>query len=290
MTKQSLKIRGLKVPPSIILYNFIEDKRIRDNFNTSFELWGNKLDQERDLSNFDLDLCIIPSNLSASLFNRGYPIKLLSINIWGILHLMSKKYEVISWNSFNKKKIAIPLKGNMPDTIFKVLIDKNINSEFNSEIIYCESYDEAKKKLMNNNVDYAVLPEPYASLAEFNGANRLLNLQQEWGKTFNSEPRYPQAGAVVNNRFSQKHFKLFLDVLISSTKKIYEEPNKASIVGEKLLGIDKNVILNSFKHSNIETISASNAFVEIKNFFKILNNVFEASPDLNTPSKKFIAL
>ncbi len=270
--KKKLKVRGLKVPPSIILSHFCNDYRIKNFYDVSFCLWENKNHQDKELEEFDFDLCIIPTNLSYKLYKSGYPLKLLCVNIWGILHIMSKGEILFSWNSLDGKSIAIPMKGNMPDTIFNVLASKNDCDMEKFDVIYCESYSEAYKFLIKGKVDFAVLPEPYASDIELNGFNRVLNLQDNWGRSFNSKPRYPQACAVVNNKFDLDEYRNFFNVLQSSSKKIYDERKISSQIGQSLLGIDSKIVNNSFDYCNLETISGSESLEEIKVFFEILNN------------------
>ncbi len=289
--KKKLKIRGLKVPPSIILSNFCDHEKIKNNYDISFDLWENKLEQDKELEKFDIDLCIIPVNLSYELFQNGYPLKLLCVNIWGILHIMSKKFKNISWENFEGKSVAIPLKGNMPDTIFKVLASKNnLNFHEKCQIFYCDSYYDASKMLIMDSIDFAVLPEPYASDVELKGANRVLNLQNEWGKSFKSKSRYPQACTVINNKISIEESKLFFEVLELSTRKIYENYNLSSSKGESLIGIDKKIIRNSFNYCNMETISGSDSFNEIQNFFEILENFSYESNKSKILDRDFIVL
>ncbi len=291
--KKNLKIRGLKVPPSIILSIFCDDERIKNNYDISFEIWENKDQQEEELKNFDIDLCIIPLNLSYKLFKNGSPLKLLCVNIWGILHVMSMSFKEISWNDMLGKSIAIPMKGNMPDTIFKVLTNKNNLKIFeNCEVKYCDSYQSACEKLVKGEIEFAVLPEPYASDIELRGANRVLNLQNEWGKSFQSKPRYPQACSVINNRISEEEYKIFYEVLKLSTIKIYEDMHASSLKGEDLLGINKEIIYTSFSYCNMETISGTDSLKEINSFFEILENFSDEKNELNELNElnKFIAL
>ena len=154
--KKKLKVRGLKVPPSIILSHFCNDYRIKNFYDVSFCLWENKNHQDKELEEFDFDLCIIPTNLSYKLYKSGYPLKLLCVNIWGILHIMSKGEILFSWNSLDGKSIAIPMKGNMPDTIFNVLASKNDCDMEKFDVIYCESYSEAYKFLIKGKVDIII--------------------------------------------------------------------------------------------------------------------------------------
>ena len=115
------------------------------------------------------------------------------------------------------------------------------------------------------------LPEPYATYAEYNGSVRFLNLQLEWGKSFKCKPRYPQAGAIVNSKFTPSECSLFLEVLKSSTKKIFEDPYSSSIKGQKILDIDRKIIEKSFQYCNLETVPGSESLMEINKFFDIVN-------------------
>ena len=90
--------------------------------------------------------------MSYELYKSGYPLKLLCVNIWGILHIMSKRNILFSWSNLQKKSIAIPMKGNMPDTIFKVLTKISLKSAFpgpSSTILIFFGLFKLSQKLIN---------------------------------------------------------------------------------------------------------------------------------------------
>ena len=265
--KTNLSIRGLQVPPSIVLARAAQDRRLTDCFNVTFEVWPNTERMQADIASNLVDLCILPTNLSGSLYNEGLPLQLLCINVWGLLHVMSAERTDNSWKSLVGCTVAIPLKGNMPDTIFSVLSSRH---EIDCVVRYCDTYGQAAAALLSREVQFAVLPEPFASEIELRGAYRVLDLQEAWAGLNNGVPRYPQAGAVVLGRTTAATVKLVVEVLEDALEWLVGSADEAGLVGTSVLGIDASIITASVNATRWQSLRASAARSELERFYKIL--------------------
>tara|TARA_Y100000590_G_C15722923_1_gene1014143 strand:+ start:1122 stop:1988 length:867 start_codon:yes stop_codon:yes gene_type:complete len=288
MKKTRLKIKGLKVPPAIMLFHLSKDLEINKKFDVSFDLWPDAMSMRKDLASSNVDLCIMPTNLSSSFYNQGYPIKLLSVNVWGILYILSSETHQSPWRLVEQNRIAIPLKGNMPDTIFNILAKKQ--GIKNVDIKYLDTYQDALNELINSKVKLVVLPEPYASIAELNGKSRLINFQEVWKNIFNESNGYPQAGVVVNSAFSDSEAIILNNTLKNSLNWMVNHSFEASQIGSEILKQDALAIKKSIKSINWNYLDASSARGKIESFLSIIAESTEDSNSIVLPDNEFYLL
>jgi NitT/TauT family transport system substrate-binding protein len=276
---RALRIRALKVPPSIILARAAQDQRLAEAFSdVSFATWPDAKAMRADLESGAVDLCIVPTNVAAALYNAGTPIRLLCVNVWGILHVLSHAPMTGAWPSLRGKKIAIPLKGNMPDTIFTTLAGRvPIDLATETTVVFLDSYLAAKDAVLSGVCDVAVLPEPVASAAAAEGAHRLLDLQQEWATLTGRAARFPQAGTVVPQNLTDAETGLLLTVMEDALAWMDANPDDAGALGAPLLGLDAAIIADSLRATNWLSVPGAEARDDLEFFYQTL---LDASPDL----------
>ncbi len=276
---RALRIRALKVPPSILLARAAQDSRLTSAFaDVSFSTWPDAKAMRSDLEAGTVDLCIIPTNVAAALYNAGTPIRLLCVNVWGILHVVSQAPMKGDWSSLRGKKIAIPLRGNMPDTIFTTLAARaGLDLPLDAEVSYVDSYLAAKDAVLSGVCEVAVLPEPVASAAENEGAHRVLDLQREWATLTGRPPRFPQAATVVPQDLSDAESDLLLAVMNEALNWMVANPDDAGEVGVPLLGVPAAVIAASLRATTWLSLDGNAARHDLEYFYGVL---MQSSPAL----------
>lgn len=271
-----------------MLARIAADPAITSRFgDVSFELWPGAGAMREDLSAGEVDLCVIPTNVSAGLYNGGLPIRLLAVTVWGILHVLTNRADLRDWSDLKGARIAIPLKGNMPDTIFSSLASKlDLDLERDTQVVYVESYIAAKDQLVAGEVDAVVLPEPVATSAEVEGreknvdVRRMLDLQAEWARAHGGPPRFPQAGAVVAADMADDADVLaaLLDATGRALDWMERSPEDAARFGETYLGgLAAPVIAQSLRRTSWSMKPAAAARPELETFYRAL---MASSPDL----------
>ncbi len=271
-----------------MLARIAADPAVGNRFDeVSFELWPGAGAMRKDLSAGEVDLCVIPTNVSAGLYNGGLPIRLLAVTVWGILHVLANRADLRGWPDLKGARIVIPLKGNMPDTIFSSLANKlGLDLEGDAQVSYADSYIAAKDQLVAGKVDAAVLPEPVDTSAEVEGrekgvaVRRMLDLQAEWARAHGGAPRFPQAGAVVTADLAGDADDLA--VLLGATERALDwmerESEDAARFGEAYLGgLAAPVIAQSLRQTFWNMTPATAARPELETFYRAL---IASSPDL----------
>lgn len=276
---RALRIRALKVPPSIILARAAQDPRLANAFSdVSFETWPDAKAMRADIEAGAVELSIIPTNLAAALYNGGTPLRMLCVNMWGILHVLSHAAIEPTWQALRGKTIGIPLKGNMPDTIFSTLAGRvPIDLATEVTVVFLDSYLAAKDAVQSGTCDVAVLPEPVASAAAAEGAHRMLDLQQEWATLTGRAARFPQAGTVVPQDLSDTETRLLLTVMEDALAWMDANPDDAGALGAPLLGLDAAIIADSLRATNWLSVPGAEARDDLEFFCQTL---LDASPDL----------
>ena len=194
----------------------------------------------------ETDLVATPSYAAANLFNKGLPIRLVAMTVWGMLYILGPEGSSAQGiEGLKGKKVGVPLPNNMPDLVFRYLMTQSgIPLEGGAEGIEVVPYDQAPelvKALMSGQVEYAVLPEHVATVAQNqakqSGKNldRTANLQEAWAKVTGGQARFPMAGVVMPQKLVDSNQALVAGVL----NELEEAVAKVNALDEKLTQIGR---------------------------------------------------
>jgi len=285
---EELAIAGPPAPPSILLAHLAEQEALRALVPAlSFKVWKNPDELRADAAANRVHAAETPSNVASVLYQRGLPIQLLNINVWGILHVLSADPAVSGWETLAGKTIAIPFKGDMPDLIFRYLAEQNgFTPEEDFELLYVSAPVEAMQMLLANNAVAAVLTDPAATGAEIQGAQagqpvrRILDLQEEWGKATGRAPRIPQAGLFITRALAEEHrtvVEAIQNGMQAALDWTQENPAAAAELGAQHLGLQAPLIERALPNIKMEIVPAADARADLEFFF---SKLAEMSPDL----------
>lgn len=155
------------------------------------------------------DFMAMPSNVAANLFNRGIPLRLMNIGIWGILTVLSRDPQIRTMADLKGKEIVMPFRADMPDVVFRVVARQlGIDVDRDMKLRYVATPLDAMQLLLTRRADNALLAEPAASMGLRKSRSfpisaiapdlyRTVDMQAEWGRVFGRQPRIPQAGIVM---------------------------------------------------------------------------------------------
>lgn len=192
-----------------ILY-MIEQNALKDiGKKIEFKLWNNPDELRALILKKEVDFIALPTNVAANLYNKGIDLKLLNVSTWGILGLVSRDKNLKNIEDFKNKEIIVPFRADMPDIIFQALIKKaNLNIKKDFKLTYVATPIDAMQMLILRRADHALLAEPAISIALRKTGSfpvkliapdlyRSVDLQKDWGRLFEVEPKIPQAGLAI---------------------------------------------------------------------------------------------
>ena len=72
----------------------------------------------------EVDIAVVPTNLAASLYNRGIDYKLAASVVWGVLYVVGNE-EINDWESLRGKEIHTIGRGLTPDIVLRYILSSN---------------------------------------------------------------------------------------------------------------------------------------------------------------------
>ncbi|MDJ0726565.1 MAG: ABC transporter substrate-binding protein [Prochloraceae cyanobacterium] len=276
-----LTIGGSPIVISVLLAYLSEQPQIQALAEeVDFRLWKTHDRLRADVVAAQLQISATPTSLAANLYQRGVPIKLLNVLVWGVLNLWSRDRSISSWEDLRDKKVLIPFRGGLPAQLFFYLASENgLDPKQELEIQYTTDFVQAIQLLLAQRGDAALLSEPAGTAAEIQGENQgipirlVLNLQQEWGKATKKEPRIPQAGTLALTSLIEDYPELIQLVqagLKNATTWTRENPSLAAQLGSKYLGLKPEIIERSLARTPLAMVTGVEARADLEIWFSRL--------------------
>lgn len=202
-------------PGAVVTYpllHMMESGALKDYADeVEFRLWQNADQLRVLLAKQEIDFSATPSNLPALMSNRGDPVKLLNISVWGILWLVSRDPDVRSFRDLAGKELLVPFQRDLPEVLLDTLLTAQQNDTNAAPVKLRRTRDsqDAIALMLTGKGQSALLVEPTASLLLWRAQqqndialHRGQNLESAWREQFPQEAELPQAGIMVNSHLS----------------------------------------------------------------------------------------
>ncbi|MFT9496560.1 ABC transporter substrate-binding protein [Anaerosolibacter sp.] len=231
----------------------------------------------------EIDIAVVPTNLAATLINKGANYKLAASSVWGILYVVGNE-QIDGWEALRGKEIYTMGRGLTPDIVFRYLLSSNgINPDTDVTLTYMGEATELASAFIAGKSSISVIPEPVLSnvMMKKQDTKILLDLQEEWSKLNNGDASYPQASLIIKNDLIEKRpefVETFLKEYENSINWLNANAEKAGEYSEELeTGLSKGVVMKGLQRSNIKYQGAATAREDIDKYLKVL---FEYSPEV----------
>jgi sulfonate transport system substrate-binding protein len=209
---------------------------------TSSALFGPPIVEAMAAGQVDIgELGVAPFVVAVS---RGLPLKaVITTNIGGESIMVGKDSRINSIKDLKGKKIAIPAKGNMQDFIIRrALLADGLNP--NSDVSWVElSAPDMSTSLVRNQIDAAVLWEPWTARLVLQGQRVLASGQAVWPDHDNQ--LIAVTGAAI--RDDEPAVRAVVEQTRRGLEYILANPEDSISLTAKFLGIERAVIAESWK-------------------------------------------
>ncbi len=282
--EEKLVIAGPVATISHPLFHLIQSGALKDVAKkVEFRLWQNPDELRAILLKKEAHIVAIPTNVAANLYNKGQDIKLLNVPIWGILEIITRDKNIKTINDLKGKEIVVPFRADMPDIILQAIIKKaEFNPKKDFKISYAPTPPDAMQMLILRRADNVLLAEPATSMAMRKTGSfpvsliapmiyRGINLQKEWGRLYQGEPKIPQAGLAVVGNLDANIVKRFEEEYTKSLEWYKTHPKEAGeLVAKNIEFFKAEAVADSIPNVQLEAKSAIESQKELEEFFKVL--------------------
>lgn len=220
----------LNGPSSIGMVKSIDNTNYHEGKQIHYKIKDNPQHLRALLQSGNLDMAILPMTMVYSMIENNVDISIFAITGWGNLYLMGRD-DINSLMELTGKSISVPGEGQTPDLVTNFLLEKNmikdkvhINYTYTAPLLLASALAVGK-------IEYAVLPEPLASLALSKDSTlmRSLDLAEVWDESLPNIPLI-QSVFVVDNDFYRKNtpwFNTFTPILKKNSIDVRNKPFEA---------------------------------------------------------------
>ncbi|MBL8298472.1 MAG: hypothetical protein JNN30_09010 [Rhodanobacteraceae bacterium] len=227
------------------------------------------------------DFIAMPSNVAATLYNRGLMLRLQCISAWGLLYLVSRRPSLDRLADLGDEELGVPFRGDMPEIVLTQLAAaQGVDARRELRLRYLASPLDAVQLLLSRRLDHALLAEPAVSMVLARSRSgivslfapelyRTLDLQQAWADAGLGPARLPQAGIVAVGaaaddgglcaEFAQAHARALGECMAAPQ-------DCGAIVARRSGRLDAVAVADSLGHSRLEAVNAAQARPELEAF------------------------
>lgn len=228
-------------------------------------------------------IAIMPTNVAATLYNKGADIKLVSVNVHGNMYLLST-HENLTLEDLKGKVVYSIGQTGTPDIMFKYLLDDagisyNNPDDEDSVTIEFGAQDTFPANVISGTYEYAIVSEPIVTnvIAKANSIGRELKIsldfQEAWGE-ITGMTGIPQASIVVRGDIFIKFPGLvesILEILADNEVWVAENAEKANAALKERSGSDLPPLSGAIlERSNISLKLAKDAKADIITYFEAI--------------------
>lgn len=244
---------------------------LMENSNYEFEKFASAQNELPSLVKGEIDIGFLPPNVAAKVFNSNKKsLVCLGIAGNGNLFLMTKDSSAKSIFGLNGKTIFCAGFGATPEYIMKYLLKKN---SVNAELDFSIPNAEIAPSLIAGKIEYALIPEPFATVSQTKGENviRALNISEIFKESERTD--FPMTLLVVNANYVKKHkkeIKKFISDYEKASKWTLKNKEEIGKLVEKYeFGLKSQIVSKSIENASYVWIPAKKGKSSIEKLLSI---------------------
>ncbi|BEH15723.1 ABC transporter substrate-binding protein [Marinobacter shengliensis] len=271
--------------PQVILARALEDPEL-NNLIPERELldWKDPDQLRAWLARAEVMVTATPTNVAANLYNRGVPVVLMNVNVWGTLGMLGLKQKgpLAKMEDLAGRHVGVPWRGDMPDLVFRYLLGKaGLEVGRDVRVSYQSSPFETVQMYVAQRLDAAVLPEPMRTATrlqsmQFGQSPNELDLQQEWARLAGGEPLLPQAGVLCRRELLEQapeQVGALQSAIARAVDWVVSQPEDAARLGADRSPLSRQVYEGAIARTALKMVNAQEARPALEDFFSALSEL-----------------
>lgn len=157
----------------------------------------------------EVDIALVPANLAATLYQKtNGAIEVANINTLSVLQVVTPgDVEMNDLTALKGKTIYMTGKGTTPEASLRYLVEKNGMSWNDMTVEFKTEATEVVSALQTDPTAFAVLPEPFATVAiqQLDNRHIALSLGDEWDRVSDNGSQLVTGVTIVRKEFAEAH-------------------------------------------------------------------------------------
>jgi NitT/TauT family transport system substrate-binding protein len=190
------------------------------------------------MSSGELDVAALPVNLAAKLYKAGLGYKLVAVVGNGMVSFLTSDPSIKTITDLRGKDIYVAGQGATPEYLFRYLLKKSgLDPDKDVQLKFSMPYPEIAASLAVGKIQYAILPQPFSTLAlaKNQALLRPINIDALY-RAFTGQNAYPMSVLVAKSSFLDARpaeAKRILEAVRASIRWVVENPVDAGSMVER---------------------------------------------------------
>jgi NitT/TauT family transport system substrate-binding protein len=291
--QNNLTIYGLKGPSGVGMIRLFETPPQAAGFTVKVEALAQADLMAARFVSGEAKIGILPPNVAAKIASTGKKLQVAAVVGTGMLSLLSADPNVKTIEDLKGKTVEVAGQGATPDYVFrKILLSRGLKPDADVRLSYSLAYPEIAQSLVAGRVLYAVLPEPFATMAR-SGNQAVKNIgdvQADWVAA-GGKGNFPMTVLAVDADFAAANpmvIKSILDAYKASVAWVLANPADAGALVEKHeLGLKAPIVRAAIPRSNYVFIPAVEARASLESLYRMFLDFAPVSIGGSLPKDSF---
>ena len=284
------RIASLKGPSSMGLAALMTS----DNEHYDFDIYATADEIVPLIAKNEIDIALIPANLAATLYQKtNGAIEVVNINTLSVLEVVAPgNVQMENLSPLKGRTVYMTGKGTTPEASLRYLIEKNgikwedLTVEFKSEAT------EVISALQADPSAFAILPEPFATVAirQLGNEHIALSLGEEWDRVADNGSQLVTGVTVVRKEFADAHpaaMLQFSEDAAESVQYVNGHPEDAAERIESLDIVKAEIAKLAIPRCNLVHLTGNDMYTALSGY---LDALYSYDPQLvggNLPDEAF---
>ncbi|MBR0129868.1 MAG: ABC transporter substrate-binding protein [Firmicutes bacterium] len=277
-----INVGVLKGPTGIGAIKIMDDSENGVYPNYHFTLTPEPTDIVARLSNGDLDIGALPTNVASNLYNKTKGgVQIIALNTLGVLYVLENGNTVNSPADLKGKTIYCNGKGNNPEFMINYII-RSAGLEPGKDVMveFLEASDIATK-MIKGDIDLCMLPVPAVTTVMMKNENvrQALDVAEEYKKAANDGSVLTMGCLVARTDFIKEHpqaVKQFLENYEASIKDVLKDVDAAAeLVAKYEITGNAQIAAKAIPDASIVCITGKDLRPSVEGYYQVL---FDSDP------------
>lgn len=293
---QLLRIGVLNGPSCIPMAYMMENTKQLNGSQITYEKFADPQALLPKMIKNEIDVGFLPVNVAVKVYNSSNKaIICCGITGNGNIALITTDKNIKRFSDLKGHTVSVAGQGATPDYMFRYLLEQNSVpvGEPNVVLDYSTPNAQIAAQLISGKTRYAVVPEPFVSVAKIKSrnVNTALDFQKEYESLNGSGETYPLTVMVVRKAFAEEK-KDQLNEFLKSYEKSYQWTVKNPVSAGKLsekhkLGLTADIVAKAVPNSNYTFVPAVESQKQINSLLEIFRLYDSSSFGAIFPDKDF---
>lgn len=267
---QSITLLSPKAPS--LIPALLAQKQGGEELQLKVETWDTIEQLLARVQKGDAPFIAAPLNVGANIASKGLPLRLLHVNTWGSMYLVSISPDIHSLSDLANETIYIPGQSGPPDILTRFLLQEE-GLEGTVKLSY-SAVPDMIQQLAAGTIKHAVLPEPVLSglRVKLKGQlNEVVDFQKAWQGKFGES--LPQSGIFVNSNWAETHkeeVNWFQNQYRDALNETVRNPDEALQLAADAFGIPEAVLAEAMPKMSLSFKDVEEAKPEVERYLSIL--------------------